>query len=392
MHEIKFFQKVQLFIVRQIIKGLNSVLALFKRFLFGPIPGKPGNILIYKIGNIGDIVCAVPSFIAIRRAYPEARITLLTSPGKIEASGAKELLEKAWYVDELKVYYSADIDSWQKKKKFIGDLKKNRYDLFIQLPDDLADFRTLFRNMIFAKLIGVKSAFGFKIRSIRLFEKSQINYLFDKTEVENLLDILKENGIKVSQVEFGFNISPDKQERAANLLNEKWAKLGKNEIIIAVNPGGKRKANQWPLDRFSQTAKYLQDKHNAKIVIIGGAGDIQKADFIKKILKEKDVLIAAGRLDILGTIELLKKCSFLISNDTGAVHMASAVGLPVVGLYGIRYIPGKWFPYGNRHRILYHKFLDCDYSQENCVEKSIGMITVEEAIGACNRLIDEIKI
>ena len=72
--------------------------------------------MIYKIGNIGDIVCAIPSFIAIRRAYPEAKITLLTSPGKIEASGAKELFENAWYVNELKIYYSEDIDSWEEKK------------------------------------------------------------------------------------------------------------------------------------------------------------------------------------------------------------------------------------------------------------------------------------
>ncbi|MEK7624339.1 MAG: glycosyltransferase family 9 protein, partial [Patescibacteria group bacterium] len=387
MHEIKLYQKVQLFIVRQIIKGLNLILTFFKNFLFSSFPAKPLNILIYKIGNIGDIVCAIPSFIAIRRAYPEAKITLLTSPGKIEASGAKELLENAWYVNELKIYYSEDIDSWEEKKKLIVYLRENRYNLFIQLPDDLANFRTLFRNMIFAKIIGVKSAFGFKIRSVRLFEKTQNNYLFSKTEVENLLDILKENGVKVNKAEFDFNIPPNKREVINSLLNRKWIKLGKNEIIAAINPGGKRKANQWPLDRFSQTAKYLQDKHNVKIIIIGGAGDVPKADFIKKTLKEEDVLVAAGELDILGTMGLLERCSFLISNDTGAAHMASAIGLPVVGLYGIRYIPGKWFPYGDQHKILYHKFLDCDYRQEDCVKKSVETITVEEAIEACDSLI-----
>ena len=103
-------------------------------------------------------------------------------------------------------------------------------------------------------------------------------------------------------------------------------------------------------------------------------------------------MVAAGELDILGTMEILKRCSFLISNDTGAAHMASAIGSPVVGLYGIRYIPGKWFPYGNQHKILYHKFLDCDYRQEDCIKKSVEMITVEEAIEACDSLISKIKI
>ncbi len=166
MHEIKIYQKAQLFIVRQIIKELNLILALFKGLFFVSLKDKPGNILIYKIGNIGDVVCAVPSLIAIRRAYPEAKITLLTSPGQIGAIGAKEILKGSWYIDELKVYYSQDINSYQKIKKFIGHLRENYYDLFIQIPDDLADFKTLFRNMVFAKFIGAKSAFGFKIRSI----------------------------------------------------------------------------------------------------------------------------------------------------------------------------------------------------------------------------------
>ena len=62
MHEIKFFQKFQLFIVRQIIRKLNLVFIIFGNFLFDSLPEKPGNILIYKIGNIGDIICAIPSF------------------------------------------------------------------------------------------------------------------------------------------------------------------------------------------------------------------------------------------------------------------------------------------------------------------------------------------
>ena len=159
-----------------------------------------------------------------------------------------------------------------------------------------------------------------------------------------MLDILKENGVKVNKAEFDFNIPPNKREVINSLLNRKWIKLGKNEIIAAINPGGKRKANQWPLDRFSQTAKYLQDKHNVKIIIMAEPAMSPKPTLLKKTLKEEDVLVAAGELDILGTMGLLERCSFLISNDTGAAHMASAIGLPVVGLYGIRYIPGKWFP------------------------------------------------
>ncbi|MEK7574467.1 MAG: glycosyltransferase family 9 protein, partial [Patescibacteria group bacterium] len=120
--------------------------------------------------------------------------------------------------------------------------------------------------------------------------------------------------------------------------------------------------------------------------------DISEAENTKACLQEKNVLIVAGELEILETLELLKHCSFLISNSTGTIHLAAAVNLPVVGLFGIRDVFGRWFPYGNQHKIQYHKFLDCDYRRENCVKKSVEMITVEEAIEACDSLISKIKI
>ena len=294
--DISFKKKNQLLAVKLWINWLNFWLNFFRTLLFRKLKSASKNILIYKIGNIGDIVCAVPAIIAIRKNFPEAKIALLTSPGKIEASGAKELLEKAWYVDELKVYYGADIDSWQKKKKLVGDLKKNRYDLFIQLPDDLANFRTLFRNMIFAKLIGVKSAFGFKIRTIQLFKKTQVDYTTQKTEVESLLDLLKENSIKVGEAEFDFNISDEHKNKVKKLLEEKWDRIDKKEIIVVISPGGKRETNQWPIERFAGIAEYLQEKYGAKILIVGGPGDIPKAEIMKKVLNNSLVLVTVRNL------------------------------------------------------------------------------------------------
>ena len=181
---------------------------------------KVSSILIYKIGHIGDTICAIPSFIAIRRAYPEAHITLLTSPGKKGKLGAKELLDGVWYIDELKVYYGEDISSLKKKRKFVQQLREIQYDLFIQLPDDWANFKILLRNVVFAKLLGVKYAFGFKIRTAKVFKKTQVDYLYRKTEVENLLDILKENSVSCDKVEFSFNIPSCEKDKVKKILRE----------------------------------------------------------------------------------------------------------------------------------------------------------------------------
>ena len=344
----------------------------------------PQNILIYKIGNIGDIVCAVPSFIAIRRFYSNAKIALLSSPGERGALGANELLVGARYLNGIKVYYAEDVDSWRGKKNFVKNLRKNRYDLFIQIPDDLANFRTLLRNIFFAKVIGAKSAFGFKIRTVQIFKKTQVDYLSNKTEVESLLDILKENGIAIANAEFDFNISDVQRQKVKNLLNKKWDDLKKNDIIVAISAGGKRETNRWPKERFREVIEYLYGKYGAKIIIIGGSADVSQANFLTQNFKKENYLITAGKVEILETVELLKHCSFLISNSTGAVHLAAAVNLPVIGLFTVRDILGRWFPYGSNHKMLYHKFIDCDYNNENCIKKSIEAISVEEVKRACD--------
>jgi len=385
-----FLDKFEFVTVRFYIRILNSILNIFCKFLFSPPGDSPKNIIVYKIGNIGDIVCAVPAFIAIRRAYPEAKITLLTSPGKKGALGAKELLIGVWYFNEIKVYYTEDINSWSKTINFVRGLRKNRYDLFIQL-DDLGNFKRFLRNPIFAKAIGAKSSLGFKVRTVQLFKKTQVDYTTQKTEVESLLDLLKENGIPVKKIEFDFNISEEQKTKVKRLIDN----IRTSDVpilIVAINPGGKRGANRWPAERFAEVVEYLQNKYNAKIIIVGGPNDVELAEVIKKKLKPANVLDCCGKMEVLETLESLKYCSFLLSNDTGTIHMAAAIGLPVIGLYTIRNIFGRWFPYGKGHKILYHRFLECNYKKEECIKKSIEMITVEKVKNICDEFINKKNI
>ena len=66
---------------------------------------------------------------------------------------------------------------------------------------------------------------------------------------------------------------------------------------------------------------------------------------------------------------------------------AVAVGTPAVGIYGVRDIFNRWFPYGAQHHVLYHKFLNCDYNREECIKKSIDMVTVPEVKAACDEIL-----
>lgn len=386
--KIPFWPMIKLAIVDLLVITENLLLFILNLLLFPARIKKPKTILIYKIGNIGDIICAVPSFIAIRRAYPGARITLLTSPGRQGAKGAKDFLEGAWYLDELKVYYSEDIDSFTKKILFLKIIQIEKPDLFIHVPDDLSGLWLLLRSMIFAKAIKSRSAFGFVIRTIRLFKKTQVDYLYDKTEVESLIDLLRANKLPVSKVEFDLPVSQENREKVKALLREKWPLFLPQDILVVLVPGGsaKRITNRWPVERFRELTKYLIEKWNAKIVIIGSKGEKQLAFEIGKGINSQAVLNVTGQ-DILEDAALLRHSKLLIANSTGPLHIAALLGIPVLGFFSVRDVPGRWSPYGQSNSILYHKFLDCDYQNEECIKKSIEMISVEEAKQACDELI-----
>ncbi len=405
---IPFSKKIQLWVVFRVIGFQNAILTFFNKLLFKKLKEQPKSIVIFKVGNIGDVICAIPSFIAIRKAFTGAKITLLTSSGKKGTLGARELLDGVWYLDELKVYYAEDIADIEYRKNLLKELKEKKVDLFIQIPDDWANFKILFRNLFFAKLIGAKSAFGFKVRTIlNLFKKTQIDYLFEKTEVEFLLDLLRTNGIHSDKAEFIFNVTSEAEQNVKNLFKEKFGDANDN-LIIGICPGGKGREKRWMPERFGAVAQYFEknakndlsflatknkfSSHQAKFVIFGaGDYDASASEIIKKYISDNNVLNAVNKLSLIESLTMLKKCSFLLTNDTGTMHLAVAVGKPVVALFSVRNILGKWFPYGKQHKVLFHRFLDCDYKKEECAIKSLEAISVEEVINKCEELIKEIK-
>ena len=385
---------MKLIIINFICDFLSCLLDTIEKLLFRRLKNnKPKNILIYRIGNIGDIVCSIPSFIAIREYFPKAKITLLSSPGRCGAVGAKELVKDSWYLDGLRIYHIEDINSFSKKVKFLKELRKENYDLFVTLPKNLIKFTTLVRNMIFAKLIGVSFAIGFKLRIIRLFNKIRLKNGLLTKEVEALLKILNEDGVKNKEVKYDFPISGRDKARVEELLQsgraDAFAKGGNRSPLVVIHPWAKRSTNRWPIERFIEVGQYLNVKYNAGIIITGNSKEAEKAEVFKRTIGG-NVLIAAGKLTLLQTAELLKRCHLLVSNDTGIVHIASAVNLPIAAVFSARDIPGRWYPWGDRNIVL-REVVDCEGCfKEHCdILDCLKNINTDEVIEACRKLISK---
>ena len=132
-------------------------------------------------------------------------------------------------------------------------------------PNNLIKFTTLARNMIFAKLIGVRFAIGFKLRMIRLFNKRRSNNELLTKEVDALLKILNEYGVKNKEVKYAFPISGGDRARVEELLQSGWAGAfaegGDRGPLVVIHPWAKRSTNRWPIERFIEVGQYLNVKY-----------------------------------------------------------------------------------------------------------------------------------
>jgi len=391
MITVNLSDQVKVLVVKFLYRFLNGILSVIRSLLFPKgLPENPRRILIYRIGQIGDTICAIPAMIAIREYFPKAHITLLTSPVGRDMPGAKELLQGADFLDEMIVYYHDEIESWRGVMNLVKKLRRGRYDLFVELPNNLGTFRRFLRDILFAKAIGCSYALGFRINTLCIFLKAQAKYLRFKGEVERLLDVLNDEGIPNSGVSFRLPIKPEDRKFVDRLFEEYGVK--ESELCIAINPGAKRPSNRWPKERFAEVGKALRERYGARIWITGGPADVELAKWIAEKIGDSAIPVA-GKTSLLQSAELLRRCEFLVTNDTGTTHLAEAVGTPVVAIFSARDFPNKWYPYGENH-IVIRKAVECEVCyKEECERLScLKSISVEEVLEACDKAIQGLAV
>jgi lipopolysaccharide heptosyltransferase II len=347
-------------------------------------------VCIYRIGNIGDTACAIPAMYAIRRAYPAAHLTLVTSPGKAGAVGARDLLDGVSWLDEIVVYHSEDIATARGRLELMRNLRARKFDVWIELSVVAAPLLTLFRNLIAARSAGARWAFGWRYEP-RFAARSQTLFKHFPDEVERLLEIVRSAGFAADDSEFPLELADSNRRAMTALLDLSGAggpARGSDEPMIAFAPGAKLEPNRWPADRFIEVGKTLAAR-GYRIVVLGGSSDAPMCERIAKAIGRNSASLA-GKTTVRDSCELLARCAMLICNDSGVQHLAAAVGTPCVSLFTRREFPGMWWPHGPQHEVLLKDvechtcFLDtCPYDN-----KCIKAIAADEVIAAAGRVLE----
>jgi ADP-heptose:LPS heptosyltransferase len=329
----------------------NSFLKAAAYFLWPrKIKVSPKKICVYRIGNIGDIICTIPALITIRKAYPEAEITLLTSTGR-KGIGAKELIDNAWFLNKIWVYFSDEVSGFKKSVQFIKKIRAEKFDLWIELPPDHIKFKSLLRNLVFTKFCGVKKAVGFELSVITFFPHAQWESFFFEDDASRMVHLLKRWGIPAKdKIEYDLPIPEEAKNSALKIIKEN--KIN-SSLVFGLVPGAGYEANQWPLDNFVEVGKFIVKNYpQSQIIIFGGPADVEKGRYIKGKISSASVIDLCGKLPLLETAFVLNKLNLLIANNTGLMHMAAFAEKNVIAIFSATEFDGKWFPYREKAKVL----------------------------------------
>lgn len=347
-----------------------------------PVPRKNfKRILIVRTDRIGDVLLSTPVIKTLRDNYPNAYIAIVVGPY------AKDIVEGNPYLDAVIIYdKDGKHKSWRRSYKFAQNLKKKKFDLAIVLhPTNRAHLVTFFARIL--KRIGYDRKFGFLLTD-RIEHTKQLGR---KHELEYNLDLLKCIGIEVFDKSLFMPLKEDSENWAQDLLRQYG--FSEKDELLAIHPGASCPSKIWPQERFAQVADWLAAKYGFKVLVIAGPRDVALGQGVIESMRVPAVNLA-GRTSVSQLASLLKRCRMLISNDSGPVHIASAVGTAVISIFarsqkGLG--PKRWGPVNKRDRIL-HKDAGCiECLAHNCVRSfaCLKAVTVEDVLAAAEGVLRE---
>ena len=326
---MKLQDKIFLFYVF-ILKRLRTLfIKMFIKLLFIKSDNTK-KILINRDGAFGDSVVALPALSIIRQNFPHAEIDLVTFSDRGITFADFEL--KDGLVDNILV------KSKKNRGKTIKELKQKKYELFIQLPQNLGLYKSI-RNMIVVRFfMNIKSGYGWDYGRIKSFIKTQKKHLETPTETTRLLNNLKDAGLD-GEISYPIEAIKPIDQNIIGLLKQKLA------VFII---GGKQKIKKWSLENWIKLANLIGNDY--QIIIVGGPSEIEEAKHIQSQTRNSHNF--CNKFSISELFYVFKHSQIAISNDTGAMHLCDAAGTTVIGLFATKELSPKWYPNNDRSFVI----------------------------------------
>jgi heptosyltransferase-2 len=326
-------------------------------------------ILIIKLWALGESILTLPLIRAIKKKYPGTHIDVLVLKRSQEVyTGNKDI---------------ADI----KRANPLTILKNLRkYDIVIDCEPYLN------ASAVLAWLLG-KRRIGFSHSARALLYTDRIPFDDQKHEMLAFMDLAKPLGI-IELPERLVPVATSRQdEKKVNALFNEFG-LKKNDAIVCINPGAAEssKGRMWPAENFAKVADALVKEFLVKIVLTGAKSERADAEAVMNRM-HYNAINAAGETSVKELAAFLKRCALVISNDTGPMHLAAAMGSSTLGLFCPN-TPVRFAPYGPGNEFIYKPVLPkpCINVHKGQVpdcrnHKHMSLITVEDVLQKARRML-----
>ena len=328
----------------------RKILSLRRRSALPLVP-PPQRVLVKEVNWLGDLVMSLPALKAVRRGFPEARLSVL-----IKAELAT-FFDGAEWVDEVIPYrVGRSLGGLADRRHVVAEIRSRRFDLAILFPRS-------FESAFWTALARVPRRVGFSAdgRGLMLTHKTvRPAALFRSHQVYDYLYLLRNTlGIEGDRTDIGPAVHPG--HRAAMQTWLATHRRGRGPLIALAVAAAYGPAKEWPVARYAALVDRLSERHDAECVLVGAPSERARCEMVVAASK-RDALIAAGDTTLGQLVALLAECNGFAGNDSGSMHVAGALGIPTVGIFASTNAQ-RTGPLGPRTRALYHR-IDCSPCME----------------------------
>lgn len=280
------------------------------------------NILMVRNDRFGEFLLNIPAMQAIKETFTNAKLTVIINPY------VRELAKGIPFIDEM-IEWSQEDHSLTAKLKLMRLLKKRNIDIAVMLNPSKE-----FNILTYLSGIPVRVGYDRKWGFLLTHKMKDKKYLGQKHEIDYNLELVSLIGAKTQDKTLSLIIENDVIKNICQEFN-----IENNDNFVALHPWTSDPIKQWPLDNFRALAQRLIEKLGIKLVIIGGKEEsVKSLEYFNN--QGNNPINLTGKTTLKQLAALLRRCKLLISCDSGPVHLASCVGIPVIAIFRSD-IPGK---------------------------------------------------
>ncbi len=345
------------------------------------MPEDQPHILLVKLSSLGDVLHALPTLEALRAAHPRARITWLVEAAYAPLLDKHPALDQVWVAPRLRPGEIFSGANPALLRSLLGRIRASRFDVVV-------DLQGLLKSAVWVALARSPRKLGYdRTRELSYLALNERLAPFDPEAhaIFRYLHLARHLGAPANPPRLRLGLGAG--TAVSHLWPEGYAE-GRRPLVV-LHPGARWPSKQWPAAAWARLGDRLSANRTLRVAITGSAADRGlAAEILQKV--EGPVINLAGRTSLAELAALLRQASLVVTPDTGAMHLAAALGTRVAALFGPT-APWRTGPWGEDHAVL-RLGLDCSpcFKRRCPAPRCLTDLAPETVLAACEKILSAV--